>query len=96
VADTLVYVDLPLPTHFALVTKRFLKGLFVTPEGWPKGSPMLRSTLEGYRVMLCHRHLTPKYRELIAQAQGGNRIHHLKSMRQISDFLNEVKSAAGA
>ena len=32
-ADTLVYIDLPLFTHFRWVTKRFLKGLFVNPEG---------------------------------------------------------------
>jgi hypothetical protein len=38
-ADTLVYVDLPLFTHFRWITKRFLKGLLVTPEGWPENSP---------------------------------------------------------
>ena len=38
-ADTLVYMNLPLPTHFLWVTKRLWKGLFVPPEGWPEGSP---------------------------------------------------------
>ena len=50
-ADTLVYVDLPLFTHFLWVTKRFLKSLLVAPEGWPQGSPMLASTLNSYRVI---------------------------------------------
>lgn len=40
IADTLVYVDLPLLTHYAWVTKRLVKGLVVTPEGWPENSPM--------------------------------------------------------
>src|SRR5678816_166586 len=39
-ADTLVYVDLPLATHYRWVTKRLVKGLFVNPEGWPPNSPM--------------------------------------------------------
>src|SRR5215468_727238 len=33
-ADTLIYADLPLLTHCRWVTKRFIKGLFASPEGW--------------------------------------------------------------
>ena len=70
-ADTLVYIDLPLPTHFWWVTKRFLKGLFVAPEGWPERSPIVSSTLQCYRVLgSCHRQLTPKYRELVGEARA--------------------------
>ena len=97
-ADTLVYIDLPLPTHFVWVTKRFFNGLFVTPEGWPEGSPMLSSTIDSYRVLwLCHRHLTPKYRELVSEARPQKRVHHLRSAQEISAFLNAVRSEpAGA
>ena len=42
-ADTLIYVNLPLFMHFLWVTKRLAKGLFVNPEGWPEGSPILSS-----------------------------------------------------
>jgi adenylate kinase family enzyme len=91
-ADTLVYVDLPLLTHFRWVTKRFLKGLFVRPEGWPARSPMIRSTLSGYRVLwLCHRHLTPRYRELVASARHDKRVHHLTSAAEITAFLDAVR-----
>ena len=44
-ADTLVYVDLPLPVHYWRVTKRLIKGLFADPEGWPEDSPLWSSTL---------------------------------------------------
>src|SRR5437867_2558056 len=44
-ADTLVYVDLPLMTHYSWVTKRFIKGLFANPKGWPDNSPLWSSTL---------------------------------------------------
>ena len=94
-ATALVYIDLPLLTHFRWVTKRFLKGLFVTPEGWPQGSPMFSSTIHSYRVLwLCHRNLTPKYRELISEAWSQKRVHHLRSPREISAFLNAVRSEA--
>lgn len=68
-ADTLIYIDLPLLTHYRWVTKRLLKGLFVNPEGWPDNSPIWRGSMSSYRVVwLCHRHLTPRYRQLVTDA----------------------------
>ena len=94
-ADTLVHVDLPLFTHFLWVTKRLLKGPFVTTEGWPEGSPMLRSTMSSYRVLWpCHRRLTPKYRELVSAARQHKRVHHLRSAADIDAFLNGVRREA--
>ncbi len=91
-ADTLVHIDLPLHTHFWWVTKRLLKGLFVTPEGWPENSPMLRSTINSYRVLwLCHRRLTPKYRSLVFEARHQKRVHRLRSAAGMEAFLNGVK-----
>src|SRR5262245_47153837 len=91
-ADTLVYVDLPLFTHFRWVTKRFVKGLFATPEGWPEGSPMIASTVDSYQVIWkCHRSLTPRYRALVAEARHTKRVHHLRSAAEISAFLSRVR-----
>jgi adenylate kinase family enzyme len=88
-ADTLIYVDLPLFTHYAWVTKRFVKGLVVTPEGWPEGSPMWRSTLNSYRVLrVCHEKLTPKYRQLVAEQATRKRVHHLRSAGAIKAFVD--------
>lgn len=91
-ADTLVYVDLPLYVHFWWITKRLFKGLYMAPEGWPNGSPMISSTISSYRVLwLCHRHLTPKYRELVSSARQDKRVCHLKSPADIQAFLKEVE-----
>jgi len=38
-ADTLIYLDLALSTHYWWVTKRFLKSAFVAPAGWPGRQP---------------------------------------------------------
>jgi adenylate kinase family enzyme len=91
-ADTLVYIDLPLSTHFLWVTKRLFNGLFfATPEGWPEGSPMLSSTIDSYRVLwLCHRYLTPKYRELVSAARQNKRVYHLRSPAEMAAFLDGV------
>ncbi len=91
-ADTLIYVDLPLLTHFLWVTKRFVKGLFVTPEGWPEGSRMIGSTINSYRVLwLCHRHLTPEYRALVSTAPDQKRVHHLRCEADIAAFLSGIR-----
>jgi adenylate kinase family enzyme len=90
-ADTLIYIDLPLSTHFLWVTKRLMKGLFVSPSGWPEGSPVVSSTMSSYRVLWpCHRYLTPKYRELVSKAREHKRVHHLRSAAEIDAFLDGV------
>jgi hypothetical protein len=78
------------------VTKRFFTGFFVTPAGWPEGSPMISSTLNCYRVIwACHRNLTPKYRALVAEARQHKQVHHLTTPAQIDAFLGSQPAAAG-
>src|SRR6516165_6529682 len=92
VADTLVYVDLPLFTHFRWVTKRLITGLIAAPPGWPENSPLWSSSLQSYRVLwLCHHHLTPKYRQLVAEEAASKDVHHLKSNGHIRSFLEGVR-----
>jgi len=91
-ADTLVYIDLALPTHYWWVTKRLIGGLFRNPDGWPDNSPVWSSSLDSYRVVWrCHRGLTPKYRQLVAEASSTRRVHHLKSPATIGAFLEAVQ-----
>ncbi|BAU12380.1 hypothetical protein LEP3755_29090 [Leptolyngbya sp. NIES-3755] len=91
-ADTLVFVDLPLYVHTWWVTKRFLTSAIHPPEGYPENSPILKSALRSYRVLwLCHQRLTPKYREFVDQARITKQIYHLRSPKQIEQFLNEQK-----
>lgn len=91
-ADTLIYVDLPLFTHYKWVTKRLIKGFFVTPEGWPENSPMWSNTINSYRVVwLYHRRLTPRCRQLGAEAAASKRVHHLRSPLQIRAFLEAIR-----
>jgi adenylate kinase family enzyme len=91
-ADTLIYIDLPITTHFRWVTKRLIQGLFATPEGWPENSPIWSSTLQSYKVVwLCHRRLTPRYRELVAEMAAVKRVHHLKSPAEMRGFLSKIE-----
>ena len=87
-ADTLIYVDLPLSIHYRWVTKRFIKGIFASPDGWPENSPLWSSTLSSYRVIpRCHRYLAPRYRQLVIDAAASKRVHHLRSPTEIQVFM---------
>ena len=79
------------------VTKQLIKSLFIIPEGWPERSPIWRRAMNSYKVAwLCHRRLTPKYRQLVAEVEL-RRVHHLKSPDEIRAFLDAIKSEyAGA
>ncbi len=91
VADTLIYLDLPLFTHALWVTKRLLKGVFINPEGWPDNSPIIKGTLNSYRVLwLCHKKLTPAYRQLVSDMSETKQVYHLQSRRAIRGFLKET------
>ena len=90
-ADSLVYVDLPLYVHFWWVTKRLITGYFKPPAGWPSKSPILKSSINSYRVLwLCHKYLTPKYPEYIEQAQSIKSVYHIRSTKQISQFFELI------
>ncbi|MDO3381619.1 adenylate kinase [Gilvimarinus algae] len=87
-ADTLIYIDLPLPVHTWWVTKRFVKGLVASPEGWPQGSSIVKGTLNSYQVLWrCHQKLTPRYRQLVNEAKPYKTVHHLRSARALRGLL---------
>jgi adenylate kinase family enzyme len=91
VADTLVYIDMPVLRHYWWVTKRLLTGLWVHPAGWPEGSSLLKGTLKSYpTVRLCHAKLTPKYREYVEQAKATKQVYHLRSRQDIARFYHTI------
>ncbi len=87
VADTLIYVDLPILRHYWWVTKRLLKGVVVPPANWPANSPLWRGTMNSYYVVgLCHTKLTPKYRDYVNRVKETKQVYHLRSPQQIKAF----------
>ncbi|OKH18896.1 adenylate kinase [[Limnothrix rosea] IAM M-220] len=91
IADTLVYIDLPIYIHFWWVTKRFITGYFNPPEGWPENSPLWKSSMNSYKVLyLCEKHLAPKYREYVEKAKQTKEVHHLRSPKEIAKFIESI------
>ncbi|MEA5508768.1 adenylate kinase [Crocosphaera sp. UHCC 0190] len=96
-ADTLVYIDLPLSLHFWFVSKRFVTGFFSPPQGWPENSPLVKSSITSYRTLwLCHRRLTPKYRDYVMKMRSTKTVYHLQSMRHISEFWDLMQTETKA
>ena len=93
IADTVVYIDLPIYIHFWWVTKRFVTGYFNPPEGWPENSPLWKSSMNSYKVLyLCEKHLAPKYREYVEKSKETKEVFHLRSPQEISQFIQSIRS----
>lgn len=91
-ADTLVYIDLPVVRHYFWVTKRLIKSCWVTPEGYPQNSPLIKSTLNAYYIVwLCDRKLTPKYRRYVEKVKETKQVFHLKSKKDLEEFWQAIE-----
>ncbi len=91
-ADTLIHVDLKLAMHGWWITKRLIRGLFEDPAGWPSGSPLWRSSLNSYGVLWpCHREMTPRYRQLVAEMADKKRVVRLRSRAEMRAFLEKAR-----
>ncbi|MEH6450533.1 MAG: adenylate kinase [Oleispira sp.] len=84
-ADTLVYIDLPYVVSYWLVTKRLLKGLFVTPEGWPEGSSILKGTLASYKTLrLCPQFWNDDFRQKLEQYSANKSLYVIRSLSELN------------
>lgn len=88
-ADTLVYIDIPYPVSYWFVTKRFLKGVFVKPEGWPDGSSILKGTLESYKVLrLCPKFWNDEFSSTLKEKYNSKNVHVIKSVSELNSFIH--------
>lgn len=87
-ADTLIYVELPYFVTYWLVTKRFLKGLFIKPEGWPEGSSVLKGTLESYKVLkLCPKFWNDRFMQRLEKLSADKSLHVIRSVSELNSFV---------
>lgn len=87
-ADTLIYIELPYLTTYWLVTKRFFKGLFVKPEGWPDGSSILKGTLESYKVLkLCPKFWNDSFLQRLEKQFANKSLHVVRSVSELNSFV---------
>ncbi|TRY32417.1 adenylate kinase [Aliiglaciecola sp. M165] len=85
-ADTLIYIDLPYVASYWLVTKRLLKG--VTPEGWPKGSSIVKGTLNSYRTLRkCPQFWNHSFRKKLDEVSTGKSLFVISSLSELDNFV---------
>ncbi|GAA5213332.1 adenylate kinase [Corallincola platygyrae] len=87
-ADTLIYIDLPYRVTYWLVVKRFLKGLFVKPEGWPEGSSIFQGTRESFKVLkLCPKFWNHGFLQRIETLSEDKTLHVIRSVSELNRFV---------
>lgn len=90
VADTLIYIELSYIVSYWLVTKRFLKGLLIKPEGWPDGSSILKGTLESYRVLkICPKFWNSDLIQKLENDSTNKTLHVIRSVSELNNFIDK-------
>ena len=90
-ADTLIYIELPYSITYWLVLKRFLKGLFKTPKGWPEGSSILKGTLESYKILkLCPKFWNDDFVQRLEKLNTTNKsLYIIRSISELNHFVEK-------
>lgn len=89
-ADTLIYTELPYAVSYWLVTKRFFKGLFIKPEGWPEGCSVLKGTLQSYRVLKrCPGFWNGAFMERIEKLSANKSVYIIRSVSELNNFVEK-------
>ena len=84
-ADTLIYIDLPYFVHYWWVVKRFLASPFKAPEGWPKGSDVLKGTITSINTLrLCPAYWNKKFVDDLHANHAGKKIFVIKSVSELN------------
>ncbi len=87
-ADTLIYINLPYPTSYWLVTKRLIKGLLVKPEGWPAGSSILKGSINSYKVLkLCPRFWNDDFTHKLNTLSASKSLYVIRSISELDTFI---------
>lgn len=89
-ADTLIYIELSYIVTYWLVAKRFLKGLFIKPEGWPEGSSILKGTMESYRVLkYCPKFWNDSFLQRLENLASDKSLYIIRSLSELNNFVEK-------
>lgn len=86
-ADTIVFVDHPLPVHLWWATKRQIASILFGRKDGPDGCPMLPVSIRLYRMIWwLHNEMRPKLLTAIAKRRQTKRIIHIRSPKDLNAF----------
>lgn len=90
-ADTLIYIDFPYPVSYWFVIKRFLKGWFVKPEGWPEGSSLFKGTWQSIQTLrLCPKFWNHDFLEKLQGIATGKQLIVIRSVSELKRFISTI------
>ena len=90
-ADTLIYIDLPYSVTYWLVIKRLIKGLFITPDGWPEGSSIIKGTRQTYKTLqLCPKFWNDDFLQRLENLNNEKRsLYVIRSISELNRFVED-------
>ena len=90
-ADTIIFIDLPINVHYLWVFKRMLQSIRQEPVGWPSNSPVIRSGFKHLGFMWrVHRDYTPKFRQMLLKYKDQATVVHLTSVQALNEYRQQL------
>ena len=87
-ADTLIYIELPYLVTYWFVAKRFIKGIFKKPEGWPDGTSVLNGTCQSFKVLrLCPKFWNSAFLQKLEQLSENKALYVIRSASELNKFV---------
>ena len=76
------------------MTKRFLKGLILKPEGWPEGYSILKGTLQSFKTLrLCPEFWNDKLLQDLQETSSQKTLYVIRSISELNDFVEKFGNA---
>ena len=89
-ADTLIYIDLPYLVSYWWVTKRFFKGLFIHPKGWPQGCSVVKGTWRSYKILrLCPQFWDSDFMEKVQRLSTCKSVYIIRFATELNHVVEE-------
>lgn len=94
-ATELIYINLPYRVNYWFVTKRMIKGMVATPEGWPQGCSVVKGSLNSYKTLWhCPKFWNQDFMRRLESLSTERNLHVIQSQSELNQFARRFAESS--